>query len=217
MASYHVTTFGCQMNEHDSERIAGLLEADGLVLADSEADADVIVVNTCCIREGADTKTYGNLGHLKSWKDQLEGRQLVVAGCMAQKDRETVRQRAPWVDVVLGRKALAQREVVLALGDGLHLEHPLQHRVAPRRGGLWVLHRVVHRGRRDHPREQCGLVRRHVDRLAQAGLAVGRIDHVVGGRNHQARVFHVRLVGANVHDPVDDAGGVALVGGDAGG
>ena len=100
--SYVIRTYGCQMNEHDSERIAGLLEADGLVRAESEDDADVVVVNTCCIREGADTKTYGNLGHLKSWKDRVEGRQLVVAGCMAQKDRDTVRQRAPWVDVVLG-------------------------------------------------------------------------------------------------------------------
>ena len=100
--SYVIRTYGCQMNEHDSERIAGLLEADGLVLAESEDSADVVVVNTCCIREGADTKTYGNLGHLKSWKDRVEGRQLIVAGCMAQKDREIVRQRAPWVDVVLG-------------------------------------------------------------------------------------------------------------------
>ena len=100
--SYVIRTYGCQMNEHDSERIAGLLEADGLVRAESEDDADVVVVNTCCIREGADTKTYGNLGHLKSWKDRVEGRQLVVAGCMAQKDRDTIRQRAPWVDVVLG-------------------------------------------------------------------------------------------------------------------
>ncbi len=100
--SYAIRTYGCQMNEHDSERIAGLLEADGLVLAESEDVADVVVVNTCCIREGADTKTYGNLGHLKSWKDAVEGRQLMVAGCMAQKDRDGVRKRAPWVDVVLG-------------------------------------------------------------------------------------------------------------------
>ncbi len=100
--SYSIRTYGCQMNEHDSERIAGLLEADGLVAAESEALADVVVVNTCCIREGADTKTYGNLGHLKRWKDAAEGRQLMVAGCMAQKDREQIRDRAPWVDVVLG-------------------------------------------------------------------------------------------------------------------
>ena len=67
---YVVRTFGCQMNEHDSERIAGLLEADGLVRADSEADADVVVLNTCCIRENADNKLYGNLGHLKTWKGE---------------------------------------------------------------------------------------------------------------------------------------------------
>jgi tRNA-2-methylthio-N6-dimethylallyladenosine synthase len=100
--SYVVRTFGCQMNEHDSERIAGLLEADGLVRAESEADADVVVLNTCCIRENADNKLYGNLGHLKRWKDGRDGRQIVVSGCLAQKDRELVRERAPHVDVVLG-------------------------------------------------------------------------------------------------------------------
>jgi tRNA-2-methylthio-N6-dimethylallyladenosine synthase len=100
--SYVVRTFGCQMNEHDSERIAGLLEADGLVPAATEADADVVVLNTCCIRENADNKLYGNLGHLKTWKAERDGRQIVVSGCLAQKDRDLVRQRAPHVDVVLG-------------------------------------------------------------------------------------------------------------------
>ncbi|MEZ5216528.1 MAG: tRNA (N6-isopentenyl adenosine(37)-C2)-methylthiotransferase MiaB [Ilumatobacteraceae bacterium] len=100
--SFVVRTYGCQMNEHDSERIAGLLEADGLVAATSEADADVVVVNTCCIRENADNKLYGNLGHLKTWKGERDGRQIVVAGCLAQKDQDTVRNRAPHVDVVLG-------------------------------------------------------------------------------------------------------------------
>jgi tRNA-2-methylthio-N6-dimethylallyladenosine synthase len=66
--SYVVRTYGCQMNEHDSERIAGLLEADGLVPAVSEDDADVVVLNTCCIRENADNKLYGKLGHLKALK-----------------------------------------------------------------------------------------------------------------------------------------------------
>ncbi|MCU0259589.1 MAG: tRNA (N6-isopentenyl adenosine(37)-C2)-methylthiotransferase MiaB [Ilumatobacteraceae bacterium] len=99
---YLVRTFGCQMNEHDSERIAGLLEADGMVPATSEADADVVVLNTCCIRENADNKLYGNLGHLKTWKGDREGRQIVVSGCLAQKDRELVRERAAHVDVVLG-------------------------------------------------------------------------------------------------------------------
>jgi tRNA-2-methylthio-N6-dimethylallyladenosine synthase len=100
--SYVVRTFGCQMNEHDSERIAGLLEADGLVEAATEADADVVVLNTCCIRENADNKLYGNLGHLKAWKAARDGRQIVVSGCLAQKDRDLVRTRAPHVDVVLG-------------------------------------------------------------------------------------------------------------------
>ena len=100
--SYVVRTFGCQMNEHDSERIAGLLEADGLVPAADLADADVVVLNTCCIRENADNKLYGNLGHLKTWKAKREGRQIVVSGCLAQKDRDTVRQRAAHVDVVMG-------------------------------------------------------------------------------------------------------------------
>ena len=100
--SYLVRTFGCQMNEHDSERIAGLLEADGLVLAEAEDDADVVVLNTCCIRENADNKLYGSLGFLKPWKEAREGRQIVVSGCLAQKDRDTVAARAPWVDVVMG-------------------------------------------------------------------------------------------------------------------
>src|SRR5262245_66312104 len=91
---YLVRTFGCQMNEHDSERIAGLLDDDGLVPAASLDDADVVVLNTCCIRENADNKLYGNLGQLKRWKDAgaaaADGRRperpIVVAGCLAQKD-----------------------------------------------------------------------------------------------------------------------------------
>ncbi len=90
------------MNEHDSERIAGLLEADGLTAATSLDDADVIVLNTCCIRENADNKLYGNLGHLRSVKQARPDVQIVVSGCLAQKDRDLVRARAPHVDVVLG-------------------------------------------------------------------------------------------------------------------
>ena len=100
--SYVVRTFGCQMNEHDSERIAGLLEADGLVPARDVTDADVVVLNTCCIRENADNRLYGNLGQLKAWKAERDHRQIVVSGCLAQKDRELVRQKAGHVDVVMG-------------------------------------------------------------------------------------------------------------------
>ena len=99
---YVVHTYGCQMNEHDSERIAGLLEADGLVRAESDADADVVVLNTCCIRENADNKLYGNLGHMKTWKAKKDGRQIVVSGCLAQKDQDLVAQKAGHVDVVMG-------------------------------------------------------------------------------------------------------------------
>ena len=99
---YIVHTFGCQMNEHDSERIAGLLEDDGYVAVTDQADADVVVLNTCCIRENADNKLYGTLGWLKPWKEASDGRQIVVAGCLAQKDRDLVRRKAPFVDVVLG-------------------------------------------------------------------------------------------------------------------
>ena len=100
--TYVVRTYGCQMNEHDSERIAGLLDADGMTAVESEDEADVVVLNTCCIRENADNKLYGNLGHLKTWKGEREGRQIVVAGCLAQKDRDVVMKKAGYVDVVMG-------------------------------------------------------------------------------------------------------------------
>ncbi len=90
------------MNEHDSERIAGLLEADGMLPAASDEEADVIVLNTCTVRENADNKLYGTLGHLKSLKAQRPGMEIVVAGCLAQKDREQIQARAPFVDVVFG-------------------------------------------------------------------------------------------------------------------
>jgi tRNA-2-methylthio-N6-dimethylallyladenosine synthase len=100
--TYYVRTYGCQMNEHDSERIAGLLEGDGYQPADDVEQADVVVLNTCCIRENADNKLYGALGHLKSVKDRRPELQIVVGGCLAQKDRDAIRQRAGHVDVVFG-------------------------------------------------------------------------------------------------------------------
>ena len=100
--TYAIRTFGCQMNEHDSERIAGLLEDDGYERAPALEDADVMVLNTCCIRENADNKLYGALGQLKAVKKQRPGALIAVAGCLAQKDRELVRERAGHVDVVFG-------------------------------------------------------------------------------------------------------------------
>ncbi len=99
---YVVRTFGCQMNEHDSERIKGLLEAQGMVATDDVESADLVVLNTCTIRENADTKLYGTLGHLKSIKERRPGMQIAVGGCMAQRDGEGIAARAPYVDAVWG-------------------------------------------------------------------------------------------------------------------
>jgi tRNA-2-methylthio-N6-dimethylallyladenosine synthase len=103
---YLLRTFGCQMNEHDSERIAGLLTADGYVSTDQAADASVVVFNTCAVRENADNRLYGNLGHLRPLKQKNPQMRIVVAGCLAQKDGGSIQQRAPWVDVVVGTHAL---------------------------------------------------------------------------------------------------------------
>lgn len=99
---YQVRTYGCQMNVHDSERIAGLLEEAGYVRADAGDEPDLVVFNTCAIRENADNKLYGNLSHLAPVKSRRPGMQIAVGGCLAQKDKDVVLSRAPWVDVVFG-------------------------------------------------------------------------------------------------------------------
>ena len=100
--TYEVITYGCQMNFHDSERIAGVLDAAGYAKAPDGTQADVVVFNTCAVRENADNRLYGNLGHLAPVKKRHPGMQIAVGGCMAQKDRDIVLSRAPWVDVVFG-------------------------------------------------------------------------------------------------------------------
>lgn len=100
--TYQVRTYGCQMNVHDSERLAGLLEAAGYQRAPEGVDADVVVFNTCAVRENADNKLYGNLSHLAPRKQAEPNMQIAVGGCLAQKDRDAVLRRAPWVDVVFG-------------------------------------------------------------------------------------------------------------------
>ena len=111
---YFIRTYGCQMNEHDSERIAGVLAADGMEAATSLEDADVVVLNTCCIRENADQKLYGHLGALKALKDGRPDLQIAVGGCLAQKDRAEVLARAGHVDVVFGTHNLAHAPALLA-------------------------------------------------------------------------------------------------------
>ena len=100
--TYEVRTFGCQMNVHDSERISGLLEDAGYSRAEPEATPDLVVFNTCAVRENADNKLYGHLGQLRRTKEAREGMQIAVGGCLAQKDQSAVQEKAPWVDVVFG-------------------------------------------------------------------------------------------------------------------
>jgi len=111
--TYAVRTYGCQMNVHDSERLTGLLEDAGYVAAPADEQADVVVLNTCAVRENADNKLYGNLGHLAPVKAQRPGMQIAVGGCLAQKDRGEITRRAPWVDVVFGTHNIGSLPVLL--------------------------------------------------------------------------------------------------------
>jgi tRNA-2-methylthio-N6-dimethylallyladenosine synthase len=118
--TYVVRTLGCQMNVHDSERLSGLLEAAGYVPApaagaddDLAGGADVVVINTCAVRENAATRLYGNLGQLAQVKRERPGLQIAVGGCLAQQDRAGVVERAPWVDVVFGTHNLDVLPVLL--------------------------------------------------------------------------------------------------------
>src|SRR5580693_5916224 len=111
--TYEVRTYGCQMNVHDSERIAGLLETAGYSKAADGDAADVIVFNTCAVRENADNRLYGNLGQLRPVKQANPGMQIAVGGCLAQKDRGTIVERAPWVDVVFGTHNVGALPVLL--------------------------------------------------------------------------------------------------------
>ncbi|MBV1945169.1 MULTISPECIES: tRNA (N6-isopentenyl adenosine(37)-C2)-methylthiotransferase MiaB [unclassified Streptomyces] len=113
--TYEVRTYGCQMNVHDSERLSGLLEDAGYVRAPegSDGDADVVVFNTCAVRENADNRLYGNLGRLAPRKVSRPGMQIAVGGCLAQKDRDTIVKKAPWVDVVFGTHNIGKLPVLL--------------------------------------------------------------------------------------------------------
>ncbi|MEV4478621.1 tRNA (N6-isopentenyl adenosine(37)-C2)-methylthiotransferase MiaB [Micromonospora coxensis] len=112
--TYQVRTYGCQMNVHDSERISGLLERAGYVRAGEVDDnPDVVVFNTCAVRENADNRLYGNLGHLRPVKDKHPGMQIAVGGCLAQKDRGDIVRKAPWVDVVFGTHNIGSLPVLL--------------------------------------------------------------------------------------------------------
>ena len=119
LRTYQVRTFGCQMNVHDSERMSGVLEEAGYVPFEGEADPaggalpDLVVFNTCAVRENADNRLYGTLGHIRPWKDANPRLQIAVGGCLAQKDKDVVVSRAPWVDVVFGTHNLGHLATLL--------------------------------------------------------------------------------------------------------
>jgi tRNA-2-methylthio-N6-dimethylallyladenosine synthase len=119
---FYIRTFGCQMNEHDSERIAGLLAAEGMQHTDDVEQADVVVFNTCCVRENADNKLYGHLGRVKALKERRPDVQIAVGGCLAQKDRDLIVERAGHVDVVFGTHNLAHAPALL---ERARLEGPI--------------------------------------------------------------------------------------------
>ncbi|HLF39872.1 MAG TPA: tRNA (N6-isopentenyl adenosine(37)-C2)-methylthiotransferase MiaB, partial [Acidimicrobiia bacterium] len=119
---FYIRTFGCQMNEHDSERLAGLFAGEGMEAVASPEEADVVVLNTCCVRENADNKLYGHLGHLKALKAARPDLQIAVGGCLAQKDRDLIQTRAGHVDVVFGTHNLARAHDLL---ERARLEGPV--------------------------------------------------------------------------------------------
>lgn len=101
---YHIVTFGCQMNVHDSEKIAGILEEKGYEVTDKKEDADIIVFNTCAIREGAEDRVFGNVGALKKMKRERPSLIIAVCGCMTQKQEtaEKMKVKFPFVDIIMG-------------------------------------------------------------------------------------------------------------------
>src|SRR5215831_11276963 len=108
MAKLHLITYGCQMNEYDSERVAGLLREERWELTPDETEADLILVNTCAIREKAEDKVFSKLGELRLLKTQKPELIIGVMGCMAQLHQKAIQRRAPSVDLVFGSPAIAR-------------------------------------------------------------------------------------------------------------
>ncbi|HJV12535.1 MAG TPA: tRNA (N6-isopentenyl adenosine(37)-C2)-methylthiotransferase MiaB [Propionibacteriaceae bacterium] len=121
--TYQIRTYGCQMNVHDSERLAGLLEEAGYQRSAEDGLPDVVVFNTCAVRENADNRLYGSLGNLLPAKKARPGMQIAVGGCLAQKDKDTILNRAPWVDVVFGTHNIGSLPVLL---ERARIQHEAQ-------------------------------------------------------------------------------------------
>ncbi|MFZ1855205.1 MAG: radical SAM protein, partial [Candidatus Nanopelagicales bacterium] len=121
--TFEVRTYGCQMNIHDSEHLGGLLAEAGYSQVDDGQTPDLIVFNTCAVRENADNRLYGNLGQLRPLKIANPDLQIAVGGCLAQKDRHKIIERAPWVDVVFGTHNLGSLPALL---DRARFNHEAQ-------------------------------------------------------------------------------------------
>ena len=112
---YHIVTYGCQMNVHESEKIAGILQRMGYVETDKNEDADIIVFNTCCIRENAENHAFGNIGALKKLKKQKPELIIAVGGCMTQEKGKTdvLKKKFPFIDVMFGALNLEELEALI--------------------------------------------------------------------------------------------------------
>ncbi|MCQ2555537.1 MAG: tRNA (N6-isopentenyl adenosine(37)-C2)-methylthiotransferase MiaB [Clostridia bacterium] len=134
--TFHITTFGCQMNEHDSETIAGMLREKGYEKVNAAKDANIVIFNTCSIRENADKRFFGTLGQLKKKKEQeKDGFVVCVCGCMAQQQHiiDTIKQKYSWVDVIFGTHNIHELPELL---DNLYNEKKKQISVYPDRDGI---------------------------------------------------------------------------------
>ena len=112
---YYIATYGCQMNVHESEKLAGVLSARGFLPAENQEDADVIIFNTCAIREGAEDRAIGNVGSLKKLKKQFPNKIIAICGCMTQQKEvsERIYKTFPFVDIIFGTKNLDKFEEFL--------------------------------------------------------------------------------------------------------
>jgi tRNA-2-methylthio-N6-dimethylallyladenosine synthase len=208
---YYLRTFGCQMNEHDSERMAGMLEAEGYERTETPEDASVVLFNTCCIRENADSRLYGNLGHMKALKDVRPGMKIVVGGCLAQKDRSSIQERAPYVDVVLGTHNLASLPRLLRESEqGPSFEILEQTEVFPsalpaRRSSPWHAWVSISIGCNN----SCTFCIVPAVRGVEVSRRVGDIVHEVEGLVRDG-VVEVTLLGQNVNSYGRDLDGTPL-------
>ena len=125
--SYHIESFGCQMNLSDSERLAAQMESLGCVSVDLAEQADLIILNTCCVRESAENRIFGRIGALKRWKQKNPELILVIAGCLAQKDQDAIFRRAPHVDIVLGTQNIDRLAEILGDKQRRRIVEALSH------------------------------------------------------------------------------------------